>query len=750
MSEPSDQVRYAYPKYRVFIFGVEVTDDCVAINIDSHIGGTPNTCQITILNQYDKYIVTTSDMAVLSGNTNQINLPWTNKKRAASQKLGRPGTGSTEAGLGSIKPERKRSILTAKFKETQSIDSGTRTTPVGDPLPESTAKYYGNFIKHFPMSDGAPIFNVMDPVRVAMRDPFNPNRWYWHFAGFVSDLVDNSNENNAKQLTILVEDVTKLFRYTRLAINPGVLDHKAAVQSEDIRVQSFYTNFLRGFTLPEVFFTLIFGPDKAGTEKVLSRNVSGSGSTNMSTALKGIGHFSFDASSYCTFGSKAEDSEDEGGKALTDVKEEREIKELKDWQALIDHEVQPSDLYTMATQTDREISGLIDGRAADLGSDGGILNTEDVVGYIGIHPQEYPVDGGKLMMLIPNSLGTNNARILLDDIIQAYPMNSEFHSAGAVMEEIVERIQFAMYCTPKGDLVIEPPLYDFDPDDFGLLDDVKKDGTAIPFFQSGAVLQSQSANALGGSTRDTVDAVDILARGERLFPGGTRGPFGDNYIILKRDTYSWESAFVDEKVYTIAVCPWSIVQNWPDVGDTGIVGDLALKRLEDLIPLYGIRPIPITPRGYIASREAATLYASITLDHLNADAHTVNVQHVPNIQLWLNRPIYVEGRNMIGTTKQISHSITWGAAGTMDTTSDLYAVRTWNGMVSEDDPTQPIFTRIGAGHGSEAIDYAVLWKTAKVPAPSSLPQGSTQTSNKSTIEYGPNAVDLPTQGKKVQ
>lgn len=740
----TEQFRFAYPQFKVFIFGEEITDDTVSINVTAHDGAAPGTCQITILNEFDKYIVNTRDMAALANVPGgKLNVPWVNRNKAASQDVtdetfanGHVFTNSLDAKASSLNPtdtdptqsptgrSRKIRILKAKNVITQDVDISDRQDPTGHPINETDlTNYYGSTIQRYPIADGSPVFHPMDSVRIAMRDPFNANRWYWHFSGFVSDMIDNSDENNVKTLTIVAEDVTKLFRYTRVALNPGVLDANKVIQTQDMAVQTFYASFLRGFTLPEIFFTLFFGPDKAGTEQIFEKSASKSGTSNISTRVRGIGHFALDASTYCLLGPPPQNpsTQQEGvTKSLASVKPPQSIDSLVTWQSLIDHEVQPSDIWTMATEHDRS-SGSVSARADSItkDADGKLLiagrheGEVGVIDYIGTHPNEYLIDGGKLMMLIPASLGAENSKIMMQDVTQSNFLNSEWSSVGQIMKDVVDRIQFIMYASPKGDVIVEPPLFDFDPDDFGL-DSISGDSftSKLPSAQQG-----------------TTNAITVLGFGESKFPGRDRGPYGASYIILNRDTYKWESAFVDEKVYTIGICPNQIIQNWESIPNTSIIGDMAVVRLPDKIPLYGVRPAPITPRGFIATKEAAYLYANLTLNKLNADAHTTNIQHVPNIQLWLNRPIYVQGRNFLATTKQITHSLTWGAQGDMTTNSDLYATRTWAGQTSSEDPTQPIYTTIG-GNGSQPLNYAVLFKTAATPDKTAANGGLTKDTSK--------------------
>ena len=59
------QVRHAFPAYKVFIFGTEVTEDDLDVEVQYNSGRAPNTCSITLANDLDKYIMTTQDLKVL-------------------------------------------------------------------------------------------------------------------------------------------------------------------------------------------------------------------------------------------------------------------------------------------------------------------------------------------------------------------------------------------------------------------------------------------------------------------------------------------------------------------------------------------------------------------------------------------------------------------------------------------------------------------------------------------------------------
>jgi hypothetical protein len=716
----TSQVRYAYPKFKVFIFGVDITQDVLSVNTTNHDGAAPNTCQITLANELDKYILTTEDVVALNKlkfTNDQLDIPWLRNETftpadPTTERGGLLSIGSTafQQALNTGFAGTKYSVLLKKNQVVQNVDRSSLVDIFGRQIQGTRfADYYGSVIKKYPLTDGSPIFHPMDPVRVFMRDPFDPGRWYYHFTGFVSDMVDNVDQNNTKTLTIVAEDPTKLFRYTRIFINPGIIDANVVIEKQDMRAQSFYSHFMKGFNLPEVFFTLIFGPDRVKAEKILEHQHSGSGNSNLTTSVRGIGHFAFDTSGVFTFGpppdqplnQSAQQQREAPATKLLDVKPEINLPSLKVWQSIVDHEVQPSDLYTMAAQETREANPGTLVEAANATYDA--LGIEGVVDEIGKHPEVYLVDGGRLLMLIPNSLGADNNKVIINDIIQAYPLNSEWSSAGSVMYEVIDRIQFIMYCSPRGDIVIEPPLYDFDPDDFGM--------DSIP--------STDLVNTLSTvGTANTPDAagslVSVLGNAESQIPGTPRGPYGPNYVLTRGNTYRWEAAFIDEKVYNVATAPHSIFQNYESLPNTSIIGDLAVVKIPHLIPLYGVRQIPLTPRGYIASTDGALLFCHIALNKLNADAHTFKVDLTPNIQMGVNRPIYIQGRNCISTIKQVTQSLTWGEEGDMETSIDVYATRTWDGHVARENLNQPVYSPIGS-FASRPLDYNILFGNQAVP-----------------------------------
>lgn len=712
-----DKIRLGFPAFRVFIYGLEVTKDVTAISTTFNDASAPNQCQITLNSKFDRYIINSYDIAALNGiDASKVKTRW--------------GTSLNNNQYVEMDPI-KEEILSRKGKFSQRVSLEDRIDPFGLPATMDSigAKYFDDIIKDYPITDGSPVFHAMDPVRVFFRDPFNPANWYHKFCGFVSDMTEQTNENNVKTLTLLAEDPTKLFRYTRVAVNPGILDSNKVVQNQDMKVQSFWTSFLSGFSLPEVFYSVIFGP---GAINIRDPSDKKSAYRNKMTSLRGIGNFSKSGSLICTIGPepsiKSKPKTDGKNVDAFDIKSVEETlgktiqtaTKLSYWQSVLDHKVTLFDMYTMARDIDKIApDGSLDKSKMNARLDY-VRNTslssttqkqrltttyfeteiDRIITYIGTRPDQYPVDGGRLMILMPRSLGVNNNNILVKGLINAYPLKSDFTTVGQILFDTISRIEFSMYCSPRGDIVVEPPLCDFNPDDFNLTFKREERTNSTSMWTD---LRSEHDG-------DYVTAWQ-MAIGEDQYGSklNEQDIFSNNYIIPIRDTISVTSTLTDEKVHTIAVTKHAIFQNWDSLPYSDIVGKLNVAKRENLVPLYGVRAAPISDRGYINSPEAAQLYAEITLNRLNADAHTFKVDMMPNVKAWINRPFYVEYKNIIATSRSVNDSITWGKNGDMTTSIELNYARTWDGSIDENG--NMVYTTIG-GYASKPFNYAVLFGVA--------------------------------------
>jgi hypothetical protein len=684
------QVRHAFPAYRIFIFGVEVTEDVFDVNIQYNVGRAPNTCTITLGNEFDKYILTTNDFKnIFNVGAEAIALGF-DVEREEFELGGTDIINKIDKEIlnkvNEIQEEIKRDILKAKvnirIKNVEQPDIAGKFGGIN-------VRQYTADASRYPFQAEDPIFHANDPIRVFWRDPYDPRKWYHMFSGFLSDFDDSVDENLQKTLTITAEGPSKILRYARVTTNPGIIDAQAIVQSEvDASFRSAYSEGFSGLTLPELFFILLFGnsPDiDDGTRFKLS-TTSKFGTKVRQTKFKSVGNFNFSNSIMLEFGPESTEEVPFIYQNIATGK----VNSLSVYQSIIDHEVKETDLIEMVLDTD-EARFAVEGDKPNFPKNSnGNITTESIIEYIGTRTELYPIDGGRLIMLLPKSLHPEiNREVLLRDVLRSFALNTEFKSRLGIIYDVVDRLEFIFYESPKGDLICEFPLYDFDPDDFGTEE--------IPHYST---------------SNGFISKVDNISR----------GPFGSRYIITKRDTYNFSKGMSDEKIRTQIVAPWHYLQNYTEVGTSREVQKPSVVTLRHLVPLYWLRLEQVDPKGYIASNEAALLYAQILLNKTNADARNLGINTVPNLGLWINRPIFFTPRRCIGILMSLGHDITWGMGGSMNTRLNMNYIRGWDGLL--DNEGKIVYTPIG-GQPSRPLDYKLLFKLKDINKGAERPPSDT-------------------------
>jgi len=694
------QVRHAFPAYKVYIFGADVTEDVLEISVKNHTGKSPNICTVTLANELDKYIMTTKDMFNFFGPDvyesmyqKYFKLIEKEGAEAADKAYATGQIAETEvlSRLENIYPAIKRQVLLSK------IDAkipGIKQPDVAGKDNTHIRQLTGNAFR-YPFQAEDPIFHAEDPIRVFLRDPFNPAKWYHGFTGFLSDFDDHVDENNQRILTITAEGPLKILRYARMATNPGIVDVSAVAEMEDAATdRSFWNEGFYDITLPEYMFALIFGndPENKLGGKFSIKNKSADGHENASQIRFGAaGHFNYARSAVVEYGppSAAPDSFDIGATPIV------KVGTLAEYQSIIDHELKELDLYDLL---DENIHGReeIDNYLGNIPrrSDGS-ADPYSLMDYLGMRTDLYPPDSGALIMLIPNTFHPeSNRNFLMKELINSPAMETTFRSRMSMIYDTIERIEFVFYESPKGDLICEFPLYDFDPDDFGF-DEVPQ-------------------NRIVGDSDSASRSVEPRSYQKC-------GPFANKYIVAKRDTYNFSKSVTDEKVKTQVTCMWNFIPGG-QAGKSGGILKPATVTLRHLASLYGYRLEQADPKGHISSKEAAYAYAHITLNKLNADARSLGINAVPNLGMWLNRPIYFLPRNCIGTLTSVTHSIKWGMSGSMDTRLNINYIRGWDGLLNSK-TNEPIFTSIG-GIPSRPLNYKLLFNlNEEIPSGNATPSG---------------------------
>lgn len=763
----SGQLRNAFPAYRVFVFGVEVTDDVTAcqVNLADDIQA-PSTATFTLSNEDNKYRITDDDMHLLYPNdidpvrtklpdvrevlnqdpslfayrvafdlsqSAETQLEFIQTLQATSgisledaQQLLKRGQSvlarfsedeytpalnraeddirtQIKRKLQSIQSDVKRQVLRAKFDKVVQVEQPD--------LHETGEKQITDLRRvqrlkgqaaRYPFYSTASIFHSNDPVRIFMRDPFTPRVWYHEFSGFITDWTRITTASNARSITFTCEDVMRIFRYARLTTNPGIFDIRVLQQSEDFAVRTFFQDDFTNLTLTELLYTLIFGPElpnltaqlvdqgnltqaqagriRGAAPLKLERYAANGRSSTQDVPQLGVGAFNFERSITAIFGSSttAPQSSDNEPRIPAQLRR-REINlrgkdALGVYQSIVDTQVQLSDLQTMA----------LPGEAFSPSS-----RIEDVITTIGTNPQAYPVDAGRLIILMPASLGANVGRSILEKDIKGPEMQTTFKNRLSVIMTALQRLEFSFYATGRGDLLVEMPLYDFDPDDFGTRQITQE------------VVQAATV-ATSTLVSDTLPLILENAAKNAL------GPYAPHYRIANRDLGDTQQSFSDEHIRTQMRCAGWNIEN---LRGTGTATDLGfppeVRTLRALVPQFGLRLEQADPPTFVTSPQAAAVYAELKLNQWNAEALTSQIDTVLQLRYGPNRPLLIEddGASYIATCRSVSRSIDWNSRSVSQTTGVNYT-RVWDGLLAEDGET-PIYAPIG-GQASRTINYAAL------------------------------------------
>lgn len=602
----------------------------------------------------------------------------------------------------------KRGILLDKFSSIQRVSQpdfeqlGAVSTINN---PKEIRRLQGQ-AHRYPFQVGDCVFHSNDPVRVFFCDPQSPEIWYHMFTGYVSDWTEEVSEDNVKTVTLVCEDVSRILRYARIATNPGIFDIDTVGTEVDTILSTFINKGFADLSLTEIMFLMVFGTSKLG-EKIQQR-AGGSldqlktfkktyvgrdgNTTEVDISNDGAGSFNFSRSLITLLGAKGQ----EPASGFSEELNQRTVRlnNLAEYLALVDHQVYFSDLDNLAVDkpngatlerlnaAKRGVARRPDGTPVISETRPGI---PDVISTLGTNPDLYPVDGGRLLILAPQSLGPNtNRNILMLDPVSPATVTT-WSTRLKIIYDLMERIEFSFYASPKGDLLCELPLFDFDSQDFA---------------------------ADNQRPEDPVDLSE-LARLLKSIPGAItfadneqRGPYPPRYVIPKSEMISHARSFSDEKVRTIMKGYPMIIQAYEEGGTTARVGDKPqITILDALIPQFGARAEQCDPKGIIASDRGMKLYTELKLNQWNADARSANMRALPRVSLCFpNRPLEFQERTFVGTIRSVQHTLVWGES--METVYNVNYLRGWSGQVN--DAGKLVYEPLG-GNASRTLNYKQLY-----------------------------------------
>ena len=780
-----------YPAMRVFVYGHEVTEDVLSCTVTTNDGRAPNTCEFELANKNDRYILTELDLPVLYPDIDLTAIVMAEIDASLwTDKVDNPGSmGALSDGALSLRrtvdfksqaqnlagqheasvlpldhiqmrlredieaykktiDKTKHAILTAKFVEefAQPFEQEDIAVPHGDA--STVLPHLKGVAKRYPLQAGDCIFTSNDAVRVFWRDPYRPRIWWHMFAGFLTDWTDSVTADDVRIVRIRCEDPSRILRYARATTQPGVFDIDHVKTNRDFALRTEFKKSLADLTMPEIMFTLLYGPDMAGTWKKFSafKNESGkpiqvvrsgiNGGSIATVPPLGAGSFNFDRSVIMMLGPKDKQEDVDGSVSAALLERTVAAESLSTWQALVDHQVRVGDIHELCIDADTAAQ-----RTEKITTNGEI-SIQDVVKEIGENPHLYPIDGGRLLMLLPASLGGNINRLLIEkDLGANLSLETQWTTRLSIIYDTLERLNYSFYATGKGDLVCEMPLYDFHPKHFGEIEraprTIKLKSRILGSRAYAKALRKELNQDPSVSSKDraafqaeaieeeklaqkTTERDNALEASRSLVPSEPRGPYAIHYKFNRRDMISWERSFVDEKIRTQFVVPRTSIPGLPSLDTAGnaltTTGQRhGVRTAYALIPAFGVRAEQSDVSGFISSLQSAILFADIKLNQINADARSAHVDVVPRLGLGVNRPLEFSERQFIATTRQVTHRLVWGESGELSTAVEVNYMRGWSGQVGDDN--RPLYERIG-GFGSAPLNYAIRLQVEKPPASS--------------------------------
>jgi murein DD-endopeptidase MepM/ murein hydrolase activator NlpD len=275
------------------------------------------------------------------------------------------------------------------------------------------------------------------------------------------------------------------------------------------------------------------------------------------------------------------------------------------------------------------------------------------------------------MMLLPSSLAPGiNRDILNIDFSAGTATQTQFTTRLQLLYNIVERLRMSMYDTPRGDIVVEAPLYWVD--------------------------------------RDDIDDDSLKER----------------FSFELKDTIEHSAHFTDERVKTRIISSYNTIQGLAN----GVVADSAglppsTVTLNSLVPAFGVRVEYASPYGAIASPLAARYHAFLHLTRVNAEAWRETVQTIYRPGLSPNRSCWFECADFHACIRAVNFSIRWGKSGSVSQTLTLDTRRGWSGMIAKvkqgkQTKLRKVYESYG-GRASDPIDYSLLFR--EIPTLSTMP-----------------------------
>jgi hypothetical protein len=376
-------------------------------------------------------------------------------------------------------------------------------------------------------------------------------------------------------------------------------------------------------------------------------------------------------------------------------REATQVKSLFEWNEVIHHRVRAEDLLTM-------LYGSSDSTVDTIDKD--TVNIDDVISTIGKDIENYPVGGGSVYLLSPAGVESSFLEfgVVLRDF-GSIGMHSTFRDRLSYIYDLAEGIDFRFYATPKGDLVFEIPMYDFDPDEFWNRKDITDD--QLNRYLSGFSYTDIFQKDYDGVYENIDDlmnnvivnsAIDILRDKEFEYK--------KEFTISLEEQLGFSNTSTDNGLLTAFRIMPKLFSGLSETDDANLKR-YQVSSVQELIPVIGLRVGEGNPWSFVDTPEGAKLLSQLQLNRVNAEARNISVKTLPKFGLMVNRPIFWSSRNFYANIVSVSDSITWH--GDVSTEINLNQVRGWSGTVKDGKPFHKHF-----GNTDRPFNYAEFIKQA--------------------------------------
>lgn len=349
------------------------------------------------------------------------------------------------------------------------------------------------------------------------------------------------------------------------------------------------------------------------------------------------------------------------------------IVSLNAWNELLHHRVRFRDLEDMALNSDASRKRLV----------GHTRSTAPlIINEIGLNKTMYPVGHGRVFYMSRAQLADGRfGRQIIDKSMGGNGgsggLFSIFKDKLSYLYDMVDRVDFRFYATPKGDFVYEMPFYDFDPIYF-----------ASDSMDNWELKPSQVDTLLSGANPDIpFSTLDLEAIGfyKEYDESSDVDPdawifddydYQQQFTIERDEQISFSNTATDQGVATVFRCRPHNVSSLAALDGNDIKRFQYVADKGALLSL-GVRVAEADAWGFIATEEEAEMYAALMLARLNAEAKNVSVSTLPKFGLMVNRPIFWRERNYYANIVSLQHSVVWNSSA--DTTVNLNQLRGWSG-----------------------------------------------------------------------